>query len=229
MRNNRMIKLSVFLYALLLCPLLLTAQAEDNYFIEEDFKNSFGLKVSYDQFNYDFNSFYYSNRINFTAGLIYKRRFNSNLEFNTGLLYSEKGYAKEAIILVDLTGGIVIGEYLVSAAYIAIPLNLGYRYLLSKRLVIVPNGGFVYSALISKSVSSEDIDVEPIIEEFLTQGIEGPLFAFNVALGIEWHLKEKYFFVLEPYFRNWFRNMNQAVIASAPTSYGIGLSFNRKF
>jgi len=222
--------LHFILYCLILCaPILLSGQSRDNYLIEESFNNSIGFKVSYDYINYDFKAFENSNRINFSSGLIYKRRLTSNLEFNIGILYSEKGYSQEIIFNADSPIAISFTEYLISAAYLDIPLNIGYRYIVNRKLVIVPGGGFILSTLLSKSVSSEDIEVDAFLEEFLTSEIAGPLFALNVGIGIEWHFQENYFLSFEPYFRNWFSNMNESVINSAPTSYGVGISFNKKF
>lgn len=213
---------------LLIFPAVVSGQIDDDYPYIEQHSTALGFQMFYDHYNYDFTDDLSENYINYSTGIVFKRTFKTTLEFRTGLIYSEKGFIRTEPVYYGYPDFGFDVEYLIWAGYLDIPIQLGYRYPVNKVITLVPSGGFVFSFLVNKAVSSTVGD-DVAYYEPLTDGLQNTLYGLNVALGIEIHAGKKWFFQLEPYFRNGFTTVHEDFTVSAPTSYGIGLGLFRKF
>jgi hypothetical protein len=212
---------------LCILPFFLSGQKEDNYPYIEDFKSSLGFQSSFDVYNYEFSDDNSENTINYSAGILYKRRISNYLELRSGLIYSEKGFIRYEPLF---TGFPEFGTvpFTIFARFLDLPLQIGYRYSLNKRFTIVPSGGLILGFLINKSISS-DYGQDALYLEPLTKDLSSVVYGINLSLDLEFNVSKSWYIQYGGYFRDGLNKVHETFLLSSPTSFGLVIGAFRKF
>jgi hypothetical protein len=202
----------------------------------QDKKLSIGIVGSPDFYNYDFNStptfnHKYKSKINYSAGLRLQYSFTEKFGITTGLQYSTKGYILDYNWIVsDANDPLIPEESNLEVNYLDIPLTITYNFIIRDKLSLFTSTGVVMGFLMNNKETSTMADGSKKENEFLNvlyqQKLNSTLLALELGLGLKYNLNEKLFLTLVPHFRYGFNKIDDDILKSVPTSYGVLLGFH---
>jgi Outer membrane protein beta-barrel domain len=200
-------------------------------------KLSVGITGSPDYYNYQFKSIAgfpeeYKTKLNYSLGILMDYNFSEKFSFQTGLIYSTKGYnVNYSWIGSDLNDPAIPLTSRFNINYLDIPILVSYNFLNKENFSLFTSAGIVTSFLTDEKVVSKMGDGSESETEFSNitenQKLNNILFAADVELGLKYNVTEKLYISVAPYLRAGLIKINDQVLESNPISFGanFGLHF----
>jgi len=202
-------------------------------------KFSLGINSSLDYYTIDFNSpqiFYnhqYKTTASYSYGLNVQYNFNEQLFLQSGASYSKKGYQliyDFRLVAIDdpSLDPAIPSESKLKLSFINIPLMLGYYLKKEGKVRLSVATGVNNEILLKSSETTLFGGGKTKTSKILSQTTASFLSSAQLNLGIEYHLGNKLFFSITPYFRYGFNTINDVSINFNSISYGGVFSINFK-
>ncbi len=213
--------------------LFLSVVIFSNYLFAQKNQLSIGLSGSLDTYDYNFrlneNQYgEYETNPAFSLGLNFKYNFSEKLFAKGKFQYSGKKYKWiYDYTLVEPVAGTLLAEYVdYKLDYVGIPFFIGYYILNGDKFKMGPSAGLVPEFFINSSQTA--IYTDGSKEECEPSDFNKILLSAQINLAFEYHLGNKLFISMEPYFQPGFNTINRDHMESPSLSYGGTVSINYK-
>jgi hypothetical protein len=199
-------------------------------------KFSLGVIGSYDGHSLQTNQLFgnsqtYKISLAYSTGLNLHYNLNKKLHLKSGVFYAKNGYdvAYNNFIFRNPNDPAIPKGSVIKINTINVPLMIGF-YMKSNGVIKLSSSlGGVTGIVINTSETSTFEDNSTSTAKSLSNSLPTLFLSVQLNIGIEYHLNEKIYIGLEPYFRYGFNTITDAFMEFNPSSYGSFLSLNYKF
>jgi len=203
--------------------------------IGQENKISLGVTGSYDGYSLQKNQLFwnsqtYNTNLSFSSGLNLQYNFNKKIHLKSTMSYAKKGYdVTYNFLFIDPNDPAIPKRSVIKINTINIPLMIGFYIKSNGKIKLSSSLGGVTEIVINTSETSTYEDNSTSAATSLSNSLPSLFLSVQFNAGIEYHVNEKIYIGLEPYFRYGFNTINDAFMEFDPTSYGGFLSLNYKF
>ena len=203
--------------------------------ISQENKFSLGLVGSYDKYSAQpITSFGESNNyettLAFGLGLNFQYNFNEKLFLRSGLHYAKKGYKVDYnFTFIDANDPFIPKESNLKIHGIGIPVIMGYYLKNGTKFKVSSSIGFINEIVIKIAETSTYEDNSTRDSKNLSNELPKFFLSTQFNIGVEYHINEKIYFNIEPYFRYGFNKIGDNLMEFNPISYGGLIGLNYKF
>lgn len=184
---------------------------KNRYFVNPDFSNTISYKSTI------------SNSLGVQIGILIKDRYL----FKSGVSLSWYGYSIHYNwIVMEPNDPAIPNNTRLNSSHIKIPVLIGYRFNLNKRLSIYPETGINFSFIYNVAEESTYGDDSNRESNYLERNMSTFLIEPNLKVCFGYNLNNNWSFSIEPYIGKFITKFDKLYMSSGHLSYGIAAGIN---
>lgn len=195
-----------------------------------------GLIGSIEYNKYDFkktmlnSNFDYNSNIGYSTGVGLKFQLQEKIFIKTGLLYATQGYQlKYNYVVLDTNDPAIPSQTKLKLLYLHVPIMFGYQCLNFGNFKFTPSGGLIIGYQINETENTTYDDGSIRKSDFLNQNLNKLQVRFEVALGFEYLIGDKFKIEIGPFIGKGLNKLDDELMKSCQIAYGLILGLYYKF